>query len=450
MCLENLRQLRNNYNAVKAALPWFDATVYVDEKPAFPEYAHKICTPFCNDYTEAGNIRRILHTDIEIIKIAEMAAKETDTSFIIESGPRKIIYFIEDLLEVMPAHNNLYLSTYNFSNFRGIEELCRLGLTDRILYGSHMPQYSADISMAPLIMSDLPWEDKCKIAGNNLRRLLKIDEELPEEVKFVPEQAFIIDAHAHTTNPGGNDINSFPTPDLEFSKEEWLSCMDRSCLDKLLVTPMEPLMSRANSSKDTFADFIDAAPDRFFYFEMFHPGRDAEHLKQVAASLSDKNCIGIKIHPVTDKVAADDDSFEPIYHLAAQHKKSIMTHSWEISSYNPLQYLSHPDRFRRFLPVMEDTPFILGHAGGRPSAFAATVKVCKDFPNVMVDLAGDYYDNGLIEALTDALGCERILFGSDVNWFDPRCNLGPVLAAKLGDSQVLKILRTNAENIYGV
>jgi uncharacterized protein len=70
------------------------------------------------------------------------------------------------------------------------------------------------------------------------------------------------------------------------------------------------------------------------------------------------------------------------------------------------------------------------------------------FPNVYVDLAGDYYNNGLIDILADRLGADRILFGSDVDWVDTRCNLGPVIASGLNDVDVLKILRTNALKVF--
>ena len=83
-----------------------------------------------------------------------------------------------------------------------------------------------------------------------------------------------------------------------------------------------------------------------------------------------------------------------------------------------------------------------------PEHSTQTVQVCKDFPNVYVDFAGDYYHHGVIEAFADKIGADRILFGSDVNWFDPRCNLGLFLGANLPDEDIYKMLRTNTEKIY--
>ena len=48
------------------------------------------------------------------------------------------------------------------------------------------------------------------------------------------------------------------------------------------------------------------------------------------------------------------------------------------------------------------------------------LRLCSTPPNV--DLAGDYYDNGLVEFLVHHVGADRVIFGSDVNWIDPRAN----------------------------
>ncbi len=78
----------------------------------------------------------------------------------------------------------------------------------------------------------------------------------------------------------------------------------------------------------------------------------------------------------------------------------------------------------------------------------AVVALCREFSGVCVDLAGDYYDNGLIECLVARLGAERVLLGSDVNWIDVRANLAPVLAAAISDCDVAAIIRHNALRVY--
>jgi len=189
------------------------------------------------------------------------------------------------------------------------------------------------------------------------------------------------------------------------------------------------------------------ASGRIRYLEVFDP-RSADGLSRVAAALRDPECAGVKIHPSFHETPADDDRYAPLFRLAEETGAPVLTHSWDISATNPVQHLSHPDRFRRHLRDHPNVTLILGHAGGRPGAMDSVLALCSAFPRVQVDLAGDYYDDGLVELLVDRLGADRVLFGSDLNWIDPRCNLAPVLASGLSDQQVYAVLRGNALRVY--
>ena len=252
----------------------------------------------------------------------------------------------------------------------------------------------------------------------------------------------------HNQQAVDEQINGFPTPDMEFTPADWTAFMDKCACEKLFLAASEALFFDQSGEKLT-KSLREFAPERFYYFELFNPNLISdEYLFKLKRSLRNSGCIGIKIHPSTHKVEADDERYEIIFQIAEKFEKPIMTHSWDISDYNPVQYMSHPDRFRKHLEKYHKIPFVLGHAGGRPGAFEAAVQVCEDFPNVYVDFAGDYYHNGVIEAFADKIGSDRILFGSDINWFDPRCNLGLFLGANLPDEDIFKMLRTNAEKIY--
>ena len=175
-----------------------------------------------------------------------------------------------------------------------------------------------------------------------------------------------------------------PTPDQSFSPADWVKTMDAVAFEQLYLIPGEALFDPAISSKKYTAELRRQYPERFFYLEVFNPVGGDAHIRQVRESLNDPACIGIKIHPVTHKVPADDDSYAVIYDIAAKAGKTIMTHSWEVSDYNPEQYKSHPARFRKHLKNFCGTPFVLGHAGDvhqrlrRPSRFAPT------FPTFML------------------------------------------------------------------
>jgi uncharacterized protein len=480
-----VRQLRQDYRRVVAGLPWLDMSVWAHEPPVFPHHADgqelatvaaRVATralsgelgglrASCNGLVlwfspdESGSLDEIsclfpemsrehvplvvLHTDVDFEQVAEVASAWPELSIVIESGPLKILYYLEQVETLLAAHNNTFLCTYNFCNWLGLERLCTKGFGKRLLFGTHSPRYNPHAAMGPIAMARLTWSQKRDIAGNNLRRLLGMAETVDAEYNFAPPKSFMVDAHTHHGPPG-----RFPVPDEHFSPADWLDFMDFCGLEQIYLCPIEALYEPATSARELVADFRSAAPQRFFFFEAFDPRRGAQDMERLRISLDDPGCIGIKIHPSIHEVAADDASYAAVYELAAVRGVPILTHSWDISPTNPVQHLSHPDRFRPHLQRYPGVRLVLGHAGGRPGAMEAVVGLCREFPRVVVDLAGDYYDSGLIEFLVEQIGAERILFGSDMNWIDPRANLAPVLAADISDQVVLQILRTNAMRVY--
>ena len=484
--LKCVKDFKASYDRVKNALPWLDCAVYENEKTAFPEYAKGVETDFIRTAelypdSEIGKLKEegvqilrynatncpiekvyplfeeikkyqiplsFLHTQVSFEKMEEIADANPELKIIIESGNRKLLYHIEKVFKALKNHKNIFLCSYNFCNWMGHEKLIEEGLAERLLYGSHAPLFCADVAMAPIIMGNFSWKTKCDFAGNNLRRLLNMPTRNVPELPFQRIEPFIIDAHTHNLNPGTNLINGFPTPDMDFMPEDWINFMDKSSLEQLILIPMEALL-HDKCALISAESFIKSAPSRFTYMEVFNPKLvNAEYIERFKNSLKNPACAGIKIHPSDHKVEADDKSYEEVFRIAEEYGKPIMTHSWDVSDYNPKQYMSHPDRFRKHLEKYHKMPFILGHAGGRPGAFEASAKLCDEFENVYLDFAGDYYYNGVIDAFAERVGVDRMIYASDVNWFDSRCNIGLILGSRLKDIDMLKIFRINALKVY--
>lgn len=485
LILSSVRQLRASYRAVCRALPWLDMAVWPDDPPAFPNYAHPALGELMNALTlepnqkgrlaslrveraapiarfspaqgafedtlqgfaaELAQVRMplvVLHTDVVWDTLEAAAMRYPKVNFIIESGTVKLLYHIHTVEAIMLRRPNVWLCLFNLCNWLGLERLVEKGLAGRLLFGAHQPRYSPLAVMGPIVMSGLNWETKCDLAGNNLRRLLDMAPVKVGEVQFVPPAPFIVDAHAHS----GPSVK-FTAADEYFAPADWLAYMDSAGLAQICLCPMETILDPACPPRKYCEALLKLASGRVRYFDVFHPRGDAAQRRRLLTACMDSNCVGIKIHPSIHQVEADDESYAPVYELAETYGRPILTHSWDVSATNPAQYMSHPDRFRKHLSRHPAVSFVLGHAGGRPGSLPSVAALCREFPGVRVDLAGDYYDNGLIECLADQIGAERIIFGSDLNWIDPRANLGPVLASALADESVARIIARNAGEVY--
>jgi len=91
---------------------------------------------------------------------------------------------------------------------------------------------------------------------------------------------------------------------------------------------------------------------------------------------------------------------------------------------------------------------ILGHSGGRCEGHRAAVALARQHANVYLDLSGDCYGLGLVEYLVGQAGSDRVLYGSDMTWIDPRTQLGMVLDAEISEADKTRVLRENALRLF--
>ena len=76
-----------------------------------------------------------------------------------------------------------------------------------------------------------------------------------------------------------------------------------------------------------------------------------------------------------------------------------------------------------------------------PSALA------RDLPHVYLELTAVFDDRGVIEKFVAEAGSDRLLFGTDLPWFDPHHAMGVLLSAYIGDDDRHNICHLNAEKL---
>jgi hypothetical protein len=251
----------------------------------------------------------------------------------------------------------------------------------------------------------------------------------------------IIDAHCHL-----GDWPAFQIPDC--SLETMLNLMERLGIERAISAHSAWLLGDWGQGVAESVAAQRQSGGRILSYAVFDP-RQAGSLELVSRALGDRDTfVGIKIHPSLHGLPADDDRYREVWQLAAREDVPILTHSWEISDYNPTQKLSFPPRFAQFANEFPKVTLILGHAGGRYHGHLAAAALAREHANVWVDLSGDCYALGLVEFLVEQVGADRILFGTDINWIDPRTHIGRVLDAEIPAPDKEKILRSNARRLF--
>jgi predicted TIM-barrel fold metal-dependent hydrolase len=251
----------------------------------------------------------------------------------------------------------------------------------------------------------------------------------------------IIDVHTHV-----GPISAFNG--LDTSVASMLGLMDFLGIDLCMQIPTAGLMGCFEEAFEVGESAYELSEGRLLYSLSYDPHYIGESVKWFADALSQPGFVGIKIHPSLHRIWPDDPRYEPAWRFAAEHDLPMLTHSWAVSGYNPVQKYSTPDQFASILTRYPTVPLVLGHAGGRYQGHLAAVELVKKHPNAYVDTSGDCYAFGFIEWLVKQVGAQRILFGSDLNWIDPRSHLGRIYDADITPEEKELILGENARRLY--
>jgi hypothetical protein len=253
----------------------------------------------------------------------------------------------------------------------------------------------------------------------------------------------IIDAHAHV-----GEVVAFRVVDT--SVEAMLRLMDALGIDLAIFMHTSGIMECFEEAYAASEEAYTLSAGRLPYALVYHPLYAEESLAWIRRGLERPGCVGIKIHPGQHQVYPEDPRYKPAWQLAAERQVPIITHSWAASDYNPTQKFATPEHFQPYVAQFPGVNLVLGHAGGRYEGHLAAVRLARRYPNVYMDLSGDVYSFGFIEWLVAQVGAQRVLFGSDANWIDPRTHLGRILDADISLEEKSLILGENAQRLFGL
>jgi len=237
----------------------------------------------------------------------------------------------------------------------------------------------------------------------------------------------IIDFHGHM---GENRSLYLPRKD----PEGMLRTMDQCNVQLLFFCSHESLfVSALHRSVDIEA--VRANPDRFrSYFGLNanfpYLEKDLEQLRQ-----NPDVFIGLKMLPSYFACPINDDRYTPFYEYADEKNLLFLCHTWGGDTFCGVE------ETETFLKRFPNVIFIAGHA--LFGEWERAGRLAKKYSNFYLDTCAVMQKRGGIEILVRECGSEKILFGTDIPWFDPHQAIGDLLSAEITDEDRLNILNRN-------
>jgi len=188
---------------------------------------------------------------------------------------------------------------------------------------------------------------------------------------------------------------------------------------------------------------------RILTYLVYDPRMPEYCTRVIEENYKDPAFAGIKIHPSAHWVSADEESYRPVWEVAAKCDLPLLAHTWALTS-NPKQVFALPYKFEKYLTDYPEVKFIFGHSGGRLSGIREATELGIKHKNAYFDIAGDIYNRGLIEYLVSRVGADRIMLASDANWFEVTPAMGMIMGADITEDEKRLILGKTAAKLFKI
>ena len=194
-----------------------------------------------------------------------------------------------------------------------------------------------------------------------------------------------------------------------------------------------------------FAITINAEPE-LMAFGSVHP--DAPDALEELERIAQAGLKGIKLHPEYQNFFADDEKMRPIYRKISQLGLITLFHAGHDYGFAP-PFHGMPDQLLGAMRWL-DGPVVAAHWGGVGCAEEVLQKLCgKD---LYFDLSFGYgaMPKHFAQAIVDAHGPDKLLFGSDMPWHRPEWELRLLNTLDLSPTDRDKICHQNAARLLSL
>lgn len=241
---------------------------------------------------------------------------------------------------------------------------------------------------------------------------------------------FIFDVHAHIDTSRGS---AMPNNDPE-SIVKTFDCLGvtAGCVSSVLAFEAHPSLGNENVIKaaEKFNGRIYgyASPTPYYDYDIsryFYEG---------------SGMIGVKVHGAEQGTSLNNSAYTSAYEFADKHSLPVLFHAW---------YEKEVKEGYEVAKKYKNAKFIFGHSAFTDySAKLAVIEACKKCDNVFLDTAISSTYDGAIEWIVSIVGSDKLLYGSDIAFFDCRQTFGKLALSKLSENDKIKIFGENAKKLF--
>lgn len=243
----------------------------------------------------------------------------------------------------------------------------------------------------------------------------------------------IIDSHVH--------LGKWYFPIAQLTVDDIVAYMRRHDIDASIISSSLAIVYDCPEGNDELARAIRPYPQLLAYVAV-NLNYPEEAVAEMASYLGDSGnpqFVGVKVHPLLAKCRYDTPQGMAVTRAAADYGMPVLVHTFGSALESPWNVVpaakAHPD-----------LPIILAHMGG--NTWWEGVRAALESPNLYLEICSTWTDPEKVRAAIDAVGAERVLFGTDATLFDAAHMLGAVEDAGLSQEEYALIMGENARRLF--
>ena len=243
----------------------------------------------------------------------------------------------------------------------------------------------------------------------------------------------VIDAHAHLGR----------CPDIHAAcgdAKGLLASMDRIGIQTTCLSSFQALGGNYRRGNEAVADAVRRHPGRFMGYAVINPSFPDDIECEISRCLDDLGLFAVKLHPTYHGTPPDAPAYHRVYTMMQVRRGVILSHTF-----------GDPGTLERLAAGYPDITFIEAHTAATyiPRVAESYAVVMAARSNIYLDMCLSRVYYGDLEQWVDAVGANRLLFGTDVPFNDNAHQIGRVTHAAISEADKRAILGGNMMRIVG-
>lgn len=252
----------------------------------------------------------------------------------------------------------------------------------------------------------------------------------PPSLEQLPDGT--IDFHTH--------VDEAPTFGWFDPPTKLIPLLDEARVERAVVMTYRDASADDPSPLQYVAKAVAVFPDRLVGFARLRPSDDGSAGELLRRAVNELGFAGLKLHPVSTFRAPSDPATVAVTRVAAELGVPVLLHCGD-------EGMTTPTAIEGLARQVPEARIVLGHMGGYFHAEEA-IEVAMRNEGIYLETSATPFPDRVREAV-DAIGADRVLFGSDGPGAPPRLEVRKVLLAGLSPENQRKVLRDNALALLG-